>query len=177
VTRSEKRLSNRTALALTKPGRHADGGARDGFGRSWVYLYRWQGRTREMGLGKCFAVTLADAREARDRWRKVLQSGQDPLAVRHVAPRSIPTFGECADQVLKTMLAKSHNARHQDQWRESLQEIAAPLRRLPVDTVDTKAIVAALKPIWGTPGDSQPRARRDRGGTELRLSPRVPNWR
>jgi hypothetical protein len=41
-------------------------------------------------------------------------------------PRSIPTFGECADQVLKTMLAKSHNARHQDQWRESLQEIAAP---------------------------------------------------
>lgn len=132
MTRSEKRLSNRTALALTKPGRHADGGglylsiSRDGFGRSWVYLYRWQGRTREMGLGKCFAVTLADAREARDRWRKVLQSGQGPLAVRHVAPRSIPTFGECADQVLKTMLAKSHNARHQDQWRESLQEIAAP---------------------------------------------------
>ena len=152
-------------MALTKPGRHADGGglylsiSRDGFGRSWVYLYRWQGRTREMGLGKCFAVTLADAREARDRWRKVLQSGQDPLAVRHVAPRSIPTFGECADRVLKTMLAKSHNARHRDQWRESLQEIAAPLRRLPVDTVDTKAIVAALKPIWGTKPETANRAR------------------
>jgi len=53
-----------------------------------------------MGLGKYSSVSLADARELRDRWRKVLLSGQNPIEVRKAIPKRIPTFGQCAAEVI-----------------------------------------------------------------------------
>jgi hypothetical protein len=51
------RLSARLISNLRTSGRHADGGnlyaaiSKDGKSRRWVFLYRWQGRRCEMGLG------------------------------------------------------------------------------------------------------------------------------
>jgi hypothetical protein len=81
----EKRLSARGIAALTKPGRHADGGGlylvisnRDGFTRrSSLYLFTWQGKLKAMGLGP-----LAEARALRDNWRRVLRSGRNPIEAR-----------------------------------------------------------------------------------------------
>ena len=87
------RLSARAVRAIAKPGRHADGrnlylnltatGA-----RSWVFLYKFGGRQREMGLGSLDAVPLARARELATDARQVLAEGRDPLTIKP-APKAL----------------------------------------------------------------------------------------
>lgn len=55
MSRQLNRLSARKVATLEEPGRHADGGglylsiSKDGR-RRWVFLFRWKGKLREMGL-------------------------------------------------------------------------------------------------------------------------------
>jgi Arm DNA-binding domain len=79
------KLSARTVAALTKPGRHSDGGglylfvSRDSkaLRRRWVFRFAWAGRTREMGLGSASTISLAAARRrAADARREVAVGGQ-----------------------------------------------------------------------------------------------------
>ena len=155
MARRERILSARGAMALTKPGRHSDGGglylylSKDAH-RSWVYLFTWQGRQCEMGLGAYPLTSLAEARESRDRWRKVLRGGQNPIEVRRDGSRmsSSPTFGSCAGVLLATKSSHWSNAKHRSQWRVTLETYAATLYGLPVDQVDTEAVLAVLKPLW-----------------------------
>ncbi len=44
--------------------------------RRWVFLFRWQGKLKEMGLGPANTVSLAEAREQAERWRK---EGKPPV--------------------------------------------------------------------------------------------------
>ena len=51
------RLTARTVAGFIKPGRHGDGqglylSISHNGGRRWVWLYRWDGRTRELGLAR-----------------------------------------------------------------------------------------------------------------------------
>ena len=68
MARAVKRLSARSVATATKPGRHADGEGLylvvDASGaKRWLFLFRWQGKLKEMGLGGLSTVPLADARE------------------------------------------------------------------------------------------------------------------
>ena len=71
MARKVNRLSARTAVTLDRPGRHADGGglylsiSKDGATtrRRWVFLFRWHGKLKEMGLGPAATVSLAEARQ------------------------------------------------------------------------------------------------------------------
>src|SRR3954454_6127245 len=77
MARQTKRLSARAVATLTKPGRHSDG---DGLylvvdesgAKRWLFLFRWNGKLKEMGLGGLASVSLADARERADEARRVL---------------------------------------------------------------------------------------------------------
>ena len=40
------------------------------------------------------------------------------------------------------------NDKHRAQWRATLETYAAPLYGLPVDEVDTAAVLGVLKPFW-----------------------------
>jgi len=70
MARQLNRLSARTVATVKKPGRHADGGGlylvvdKSGAKR-WVFLFRFGGPLKEMGLGGLTRVNLAEAREAR----------------------------------------------------------------------------------------------------------------
>src|SRR5215204_3270559 len=95
------KLTARTVATLSKAGRHADGGnlylVVDKSGaRRWVFLFRWQGRLREKGLGSARDVSLARARELAAEARALVADGQDPLTKRAVA-QAKPTFGQMAD--------------------------------------------------------------------------------
>lgn len=68
MARRVRRLAARSVESLKKPGRHADG---DGLylvvdpsgARRWLFMFRWKGKLKEMGLGPVSGVSLADARE------------------------------------------------------------------------------------------------------------------
>jgi hypothetical protein len=105
-----------------------------------------------MGLGALDSgVGLAEARAYRDKYRQILRSGRTPIKARQEERRAAarkPTFGAIAHEVLKTKAHEWRNGKHRDQWRWSLTEGSAALRSLPVDEIDTEAVLAVLKPIW-----------------------------
>lgn len=152
------------------PGRHSDGGGlyleKDNKGRlSWVFMFKRNGKRREMGLGSAdpnAGLGLAAARRARDEARKVVEAGGDPIEARKApiaeAP-SIPTFGEVADAYVSDLSPQWRNEKHRAQWAMTLKEHGAPLRALPVDQVDTTAVLGVLKPIWGKTPETASRLR------------------
>jgi integrase len=150
----EKRL---TALAVKSAGagRHADGGSLylvvTPTARRWLYRYRDGGRVRDMALGDATVLSLKDARDLRDKWRRELALGRDPVETRRVEKAAGVTFGEVADRVLESPRIKSlSNPKHRDQWRYSLTELASALRTRPVADISTDDVLAALKPLWAS---------------------------
>lgn len=84
------RLSARRVLFEKKPGLYADGGNLylrvDSSGaKRWTFIFRWNGRRREMGLGPLSVVGLAEARETARIARNQVHNGIDPIAERRAA--------------------------------------------------------------------------------------------
>ena len=159
MARARNKLNTKQVAALSDPGRYADGGslylAIDGAGaamrRRWLFMFPWQGKRREMGLGAYPVVSLAEARKGRDEAERVRRAGIDPIANREEARRreaAKPSFGEIADTLLAAKEREWRNAKHREQWRISLQKDAAALRNTPVDEIDTAAVLEVLKTIW-----------------------------
>jgi hypothetical protein len=159
MARARNKLTARTVAGFTESKRHPDGGslylAIDGEGatmrRRWLYLFHWNGKRREMGLGGFPAVSLAEARRARDEAERLVREGVDPIGQRdaaRVAQSKKMTFGEAADALIETKGAGWRNAKHRAQWKMTLEKYAAPLRPRPVDEIDTTAILAVLTPLW-----------------------------
>src|SRR5258708_7112572 len=117
--RNINQLNARRGATPTKPGRHADGGnlylpiTRSG-GRSWVFMFRWRGKTREIGLGSARSVTLARARELATEARAKLAEGIAPASPRSSTGGS--TFADVADRLVEAMRPGWRNARHASQW-------------------------------------------------------------
>src|SRR4051794_19510070 len=135
MARQTKRLSARAVATLTKPGRHSDG---DGLylvvdesgAKRWLFLFRWQGKLKEMGLGGLASVSLADAREKADEARRVLTVGKNPIEARKAARAqqdAIPTFGAFADKLVADISPGFRSAKHRAQWSMMLSVHAAPL--------------------------------------------------
>ncbi len=158
-------LNARKVETLTEPGRHADGGNLYLFispngGKRWTFFYRFgkdaSGKDvrKEMGLGSAARgqVSLADARKAADEARKLLNAGVDPLIdkeARKQAERVIPSFGAFADEYLASHRSKFRNAKHIAQWEMTLTIYCQPIRSMPVNAIDTEAVLKVLQPIWG----------------------------
>ena len=144
-------LSARTVAGLGAPGRHADGGnlylnvTKTG-AKSWVFMFKYSGRQREMGLGSILHVSLAKARDLAIDARQALADGKDPLSIRKAV--EVKTFGEIADAHVEAMKPGWRNAKHAAQWTMTLTKHAEPLRRLPVADVDTAAVLDVLQKLW-----------------------------
>ena len=151
-------LNARKVETLTKIGRHADGGnlylsISPNGGRRWVFLYRFKGARKEMGLGSAAKgqVSLADARKAAIEARSIIAGGNDPIGARSArkqADRTIPSFGAFADDYIASHRSKFRNDRHITQWEMTLKKYCQPIRSLPVNEVDTEAVLKVLHPIW-----------------------------
>ena len=93
MARGLNKLSARAVATLAKPGRHSDGGglylsiSQNGSStrRRWVFLFRWEGKLKEMGLGGLSGVPLARAREMAAACRLDLAERRNPLDVRRAA--------------------------------------------------------------------------------------------
>jgi len=162
MARKINRLNARAAATITKFGRHADGGGlylsiSPNGGRRWVFLFRWHGKTTEIGLGSARDVTLARARELASLARAKLTEGINPKGARR--PPEGVTFGECADRVIEAMRPSWRNRKHAAQWEMTLREYAAPLRRLPVNNITTDDVLSVLKPLWNDKPETGSRLR------------------
>ena len=165
VMAGKEKLSAR-AVAAAKPGRHGDGRAlylavSETGARKWVFRFTFGGRVTEMGLGNA-NVTLAQARDRAHEARKLVSEGINPIEVRREAGRikaGKPTFGQCADALLAAKSSEWRNEKHKAQWHMTLETYAKPLRALPVDEVDTEAVLGVLQPIWQTTPETASRLR------------------
>ncbi|MCL4767746.1 MAG: integrase arm-type DNA-binding domain-containing protein [Hyphomicrobiaceae bacterium] len=163
MARQLHKFTARTVDALSKPGRHSDGGGlylkvRPDGRRGWIFMYRWRGKLRELGLGSFLPVnaqkgrsydyvTLAGAREKAAKAREALSAGNDPMTAREA--RDVPTFGKFADSLIDDLAQGFRNEKHVAQWRMTLGDAyCKALRKKPVDEIGTEDVLSVLQPVW-----------------------------
>ena len=161
-------LNARKVETLTETGRHADGGnlylsISENGGKRWVFFYRFGSKRREMGLGSAARgeVSLGDARDKALKARALLNEGIDPLESKRNnerASRAVPTFGAYADEYLASHRSKFRNDKHIAQWEMTLKTYCQPIRSMPLNQIDTEAVLKVLQPIWAKIPETASRA-------------------
>jgi integrase len=165
-------LSAAKVKSLKAPGDYLDGRGlylqiRNETSKSWLLKFSLHKRAREMGLGSAFDFSLADARETRDKYRKLIKVGVDPIehrraeeAARAVDRAKAITFRQAAARYIAANRAGWKNIKHAAQWEATLEAYAYPLiGNLPVQAVDTALVMAVLDQIWSTKPETAGRVR------------------
>ena len=152
MARKIRRLNSRLVSALGKPGRYADGAGlylvvNKGGSKQWVFLFRFGGRPREMGIGGVSAVSLAEARKVAGGCRAKVAKGVNPIEARQ-SELFVPTFAECADEFLAGMSNQWRSQKHRAQWKMTVTAYTGAIRSMPVNTIETVDVLLVLKPIW-----------------------------
>jgi integrase len=153
-----------TALKVKKagPGKHADMHGlylivQPGGTRSWMLRYQHKGRRRDYGLGPVHDVSLAEARVAAMEVRKMVRAGLDPVEQRGLKRpnrASRPTFEFVARKCYES-LRKGWKDRRNASWIASFENHVFPLiGSKPIDTIDSKAALSVMEPIWLTIPDT-----------------------
>jgi len=170
MARALNKLTARTVATLKTPGRHSDGGglylsiSRDGSRRRWVFLFKFEGHQKELGLGSAAEVSLAEARERRRQARALVEQGINPIRARQEETRAAapsgPSFGEYATAYVDRHSSSWRNAKHIDQWRSTLSirkddqgawidgGYCEAIRDKLLADITREDIVAILQPHW-----------------------------
>ena len=83
--------------------------------KTWVVMYRHQGRLRRLTLGTYPILSLADVREmAKDELRTAAKGG-DPAGAKKVA-REAETFKQLADLYIERYAKPNKRSWRKDQW-------------------------------------------------------------
>ncbi len=133
----------------------------------WTYRYRVAGRENEPSLGPYPEIGLADAIAKHAAMRASVLAGADPLAAKRARraaaaetpDRPAPTFGEMADRYIEAHETSWRNAKHRQQWRNTLDAYCGAIRERPVGRIDTQAVLDVLKPIWTSKPETASRVR------------------
>jgi len=165
--RSEKRLSPAKVKSLSTPGIHPDGQGlyllvNEGGSKSWIFRYARDRRQHDMGLGSAQPFDLHEARERARRQRQLLADGIDPLSAKRAAraPVKAMTFAACAGEFIASRDAGWKTEKDSEIWRRRLELYVYPLiGNLPVEAVDTDAVMRCLKPIWQEKSETASRVR------------------
>ena len=170
------------AVNKAKVGMHGDGaglwlhvgpnafdekGKATGTGKSWIFRFMLDGKAREMGLGPLHTISLSEARDLARTCRKTVLEGTDPLEMKHAAKKArrleaakAITFKACAAKYIAANKAGWKNAKHADQWENTLTTYVYPiLGGLSVSEIDTGHVTRVLEPIWTTKSETASRVR------------------
>jgi integrase len=149
-------LTDRKARQIKGPGRYADGQGlyllvEESGARRWLLRTSVHGRRVDMGLGGFPLVGLADARQRALHYRRIARGGGDPIAEKRKAETPIPSFAEAARSVHAERTKTWKNAKHQNQWINTLAQYVFPaLGERRLDHIETPDIRKVLSPIWLT---------------------------
>lgn len=130
----------------------------DGKG-SWIFRYKWNGKSRDMGLGSYPDISLPDARAKALEARRVLNSGADPLSEREVvreAHRAVERAAEAKRHSFRSLAIEYHQAhsgKHSEKWRKGwvrkMEKYVFPLiGDFPAEAVEVDHVQKILNPIW-----------------------------
>lgn len=135
--------------------------------KSWIYRFMLNGKNRWMGLGSVLDVSLEEARNRAAAARSKVREGIDPIDEKHVAKSVIRAavakainFDKAAEEFIKSKSAEWKNAKHKDQWTNTLATYASPtIGNLDVALIDTAHIIKILGPIWADKTETATRLR------------------
>jgi integrase len=157
---------------IKKPGYTADGGGlwlqvSQAGGKSWIFTYSLRGRAREMGLGSASRVTLAEARDERDKCNRLLREHIDPIedrkrkrAAAALADGATVTFKEAAAAYCAAHRGGLKNRKFAAQWVSTLRAYAEPvIGDLSVRDINTGHIHRVLEPIWSAKSNTASKLR------------------
>lgn len=148
-----KKLTALKVKNANSPGIYVDGEGlmlvvKSRSSRSWILRFQHNGRRRDYGIGSASKITLAEAREKADRYRREIVKGGNPLAEKRAA-KGIPSFRDATILAQKELLAGHKSERHKQIWLGSLETYAYPsLGSTPIDQITPSAVVACLSTIW-----------------------------
>ena len=120
-----------------------------------------------MGLGPLRLVSLAEAHEQAQIWRKLRHKGGDPIEARRaekaekrLAAAKAVSFRQCAERYIAAHRAGWKNSKHAAQWPSTLAAYAYPIfGELAVEAVDVALVMQSLEPIWHTKPETASRVR------------------
>lgn len=166
MTHTLNRLTVRGVESAKTGAMLADGGglyySRVRGGSRWLFVWRCNGRRREMGLGSYPKVNLAQARKLAAEARDTVAAGNDPIAARRVGraqSTTATTFGQFADDYITSVESGWKSDVHRHQWRQCLRDHAATLHNMPVADITTNDVLAVLRPIWADKAETANRVR------------------
>lgn len=172
MARKVRILNAQQVQRATKPGYYFDGAGlylqvAKGGSKSWILRYVIDGRAREMGLGSLVTFSLADARERAIRYRQSIADGTDPIEERKVSllakrmtDANVITFDKAAQKYIAANESGWRNAKHGEQWRNTLTTYASPVvGDLSVSLITTAHVLRILEPIWSTKTETATRVR------------------
>jgi integrase len=137
--------------------------------KSWLFRYKSPvtAKQREMGLGSLNLVPLAAARDIAVECHRQVLSGLDPIEERGRIKRARQleqarsiTFQEAAEHCIASKKPEWKNAKHAQQWGNSLATYAYPVfGNLSVSDLDTDLVLKAIEPIWISKAETASRVR------------------
>ena len=137
--------------------------------KSWLFRYKSPvtAKQREMGLGSLNLVPLAAARDIAVECHRQVLSGLDPIEERGRIKRARQleqarsiTFQEAAEHCIASKKPEWKNAKHAQQWGNSLATYAFPVfGTLSVSDLDTDLVLKAIEPIWISKAETASRVR------------------
>ena len=118
-----------------------------------------------MGLGSTNVLSLAEARKAATAQARILLDGIDPIVKRDSEKQSnlqnqAWTFDRCAKVYIDSNEVGWRNAKHAQQWRNTLATYASPIfGNLPAEEIDLHTVLRVIEPIWETKNETASRVR------------------
>ena len=172
--RIAKELGALQVQRLTRPGWHAVGGVSGLYlkvaptgARTWVLRATVGNKRRDMGLGGFPSVTLAGARDKAREARLLIENGTDPILAKHQARSSLiaeqarhKTFDEAFTAFMDAKGDEWRNAKHRQQWENTLVTYASPfMGKVLVSDITQAHVEQVLRPIWREKTETATRVR------------------
>jgi integrase len=165
-------LQCRKAKAADKPMKLTDGGGLHLYvtpagGKHWRYRYEIEGREKLLTIGPYPAVSLTDARVARDDAKAAQRNGRDPSLAKRLDRVKVST----GDSATFEVLAREWHCLNKSKWTKvHAEDVIHSLERdvfpeiggLPVREIDPPLVLAVLREIERRPAIETARRVRQR---------------
>ena len=116
-----------------------------------------------MGLGSAQLVSLKEARQEAERWRKAAREGLDPIKererIKKAAQRNLHLFKDVAKDAFESRKAELKDDGKAGSWFSPLElHILPKLGKTPISQINQHDIRDTLQPIWHTKASTAQKA-------------------